>query len=320
MHRDTDIVFKCKYCEIKYTNQKELAIHIKKEHKEKDVTETQEINEDLLNINDKPAKELEILQKQQEKLTSSITEWLSCTECNMKFSNRETLENHKIKHTGDRPYQCSTCGISFGQQFALRAHMKSHIKKVHATTSSETTLRKEPLDEIGVKEVENSINEIIENIIENSKADELKALELSKQVEVVNLSEDSSIKVADSTVDLTKIDKSADSTAVDSTKNSGSTYLETIDSVLQNVAAAADELEKANHGLLAKPKKPLSKTAQKEREKAEQRQNNNRSGSVVYCDICSKLFLNTSTLSRHLKDKHKIVNDSMDKNQSKNVC
>ena len=55
VHRDTDIVFKCKYCEIKYPNQKELAIHIKKAHKEKDVTETQEINEDLLNINDKPA-------------------------------------------------------------------------------------------------------------------------------------------------------------------------------------------------------------------------------------------------------------------------
>ena len=291
VHRDTDIVFKCKYCEITYSDQKSLTNHVKIEHKDETVADSQvemEKSDELFNMSDaKPAKELEILQKQQQKLENSITSWLSCSDCCMKFSNKETLENHKIKHTGDRPYQCSICGISFGQQFALRAHIKSHnrervdddIEEISSVTTLEGLEEEE--EEESDDELEILMNEILDKVV----------VEVSKN-EVVPISE--------------SLEKD-----IQSTEPSGNPdeYSKTIEEVLHNIASTP-------HVSLAVAKKPLSKTAQKEKEKAEQRLNN-KSGSVVYCDICSKLFLNTSTLTRHLKDKHSITSENSGK--TKNV-
>jgi uncharacterized Zn-finger protein len=246
----------------------------------------------LFNLSDgKPAKELEILQKQQQKLENSITSWFNCSECSMKFSNKETLENHKIKHTGDRPYLCSICGISFGQQFALRAHIKSHNKKkedeveVMSTVESEETEEDEECDENENKEVEIVINDLI-----------VKAIEISNK---------------EVPPPVASIEEKKDEESVEPPPANPDDYSKTIEEVLQNIALTPE-----NHVSLAVPKKPLSKTALKEKEKAEQRLNN-KSGSVVYCDICSKLFLNTSTLIRHMKDKHSIISENSGK--SKNV-
>jgi len=56
----------------------------------------------------------------------------------VRFTSREALENHKVKHTGERPFQCMICGSFFGQLFALRAHLESHEKR----PQSKSPLRK----------------------------------------------------------------------------------------------------------------------------------------------------------------------------------
>jgi uncharacterized Zn-finger protein len=50
----------------------------------------------------------------------------TCQECSMKFTNAELLEEHFIRHSGDRPYKCTVCDRRFGAKFALRSHLLSH--------------------------------------------------------------------------------------------------------------------------------------------------------------------------------------------------
>lgn len=50
----------------------------------------------------------------------------ACQECGMKFTSSELLEEHFIRHSGDRPFKCEICDRRFGAKFALRSHLLSH--------------------------------------------------------------------------------------------------------------------------------------------------------------------------------------------------
>lgn len=57
-------------------------------------------------------------------------EVFTCEKCGVKFTTQELLNEHTVRHTGERPFKCEICGISFGKKFAMRAHMQSHeVKK-----------------------------------------------------------------------------------------------------------------------------------------------------------------------------------------------
>jgi hypothetical protein len=144
-----------------------------------------------------------VLQKQQKQIQDLITTWFNCSECNMKFSNKETLENHKIKHTGDRPYQCGICGINFGQQFALRAHLKSHndkekvVDKPHEivdceesidTTSSIVSSSSYCSNDVCDDEIRNLIDEMIDDVIKRVKIEEPKKSMIAKLLNDVPVS------------------------------------------------------------------------------------------------------------------------------------
>lgn len=49
-----------------------------------------------------------------------------CTECDMEFFTKESLNDHMIKHTGIKMFSCKLCFKSYGLKKALREHMRIH--------------------------------------------------------------------------------------------------------------------------------------------------------------------------------------------------
>ncbi|XP_058814622.1 zinc finger protein 678-like [Topomyia yanbarensis] len=57
-------------------------------------------------------------------------EMLHCSEegCNGKFSSKSSLELHRRIHTGDRPFRCTVCSLTFRTSGHMKAHLTSHLR------------------------------------------------------------------------------------------------------------------------------------------------------------------------------------------------
>jgi uncharacterized Zn-finger protein len=119
-----------------------LAEHIKLKHSHGDVNsaDVSIINTtfDRLAASKKPLDTTQIDESSPD-ISPTAANVFSCSECSVRFTSREALESHKVRHTGERPFQCMICGIFFGQLFALRAHLESHEK---SKSQSKSPLRK----------------------------------------------------------------------------------------------------------------------------------------------------------------------------------
>lgn len=51
---------------------------------------------------------------------------LSCDHCAYTTTVPAIMKRHKLKHTGERPYECHLCDRKFAQKFNLTAHIKLH--------------------------------------------------------------------------------------------------------------------------------------------------------------------------------------------------
>ena len=51
-----------------------------------------------------------------------------CSHCDKAFSQNGHLVKHMRTHTGEKPYQCSQCDKAFSQNGNLVIHMKTHTQ------------------------------------------------------------------------------------------------------------------------------------------------------------------------------------------------
>lgn len=82
------VVLKCQACDRTFTNQRKLNKHTKKDH---------------------------LLERKHK-----------CTECEMRFFGKNSLQKHMTKHTGLRQYQCDVCLKFYGRKQTLKEHMRIH--------------------------------------------------------------------------------------------------------------------------------------------------------------------------------------------------
>lgn len=52
-----------------------------------------------------------------------------CPECDLSFAQANALTCHRRLHTGERPYKCKFCDKSFTQNTILKTHMTLHTGK-----------------------------------------------------------------------------------------------------------------------------------------------------------------------------------------------
>ncbi|KAL0275071.1 UNVERIFIED_CONTAM: hypothetical protein PYX00_003051 [Menopon gallinae] len=82
-----------------------------------------------------------------------------CDKCEKTFSHSYLLKQHKLHHTGLRPYSCSVCFNSFKSQSDLCTHVKIHQEKQYSCSvcgrkfSRSKTLRDHMVRHTGIKHI-----------------------------------------------------------------------------------------------------------------------------------------------------------------------
>ncbi|NXS55573.1 ZNF16 protein, partial [Brachypteracias leptosomus] len=49
-----------------------------------------------------------------------------CPDCGKRMSNRYSLIQHHLAHTGEKPYVCLDCGKSYSHSSTLIQHRRAH--------------------------------------------------------------------------------------------------------------------------------------------------------------------------------------------------
>ncbi|XP_013186712.1 zinc finger protein 33B-like [Amyelois transitella] len=73
--------------------------------------------------------------------------YLPCQHCSFKAPNKIKLTEHEREHTGERPFACDKCGLTFRRQAIWKKHMIHHTKKtVQCPNCPRTFFMKHDLD------------------------------------------------------------------------------------------------------------------------------------------------------------------------------
>ena len=103
----------CPKCGKTYSRAQSMLFHITK-HEEEDQLELLSCGECGLKFKKKS--------KLEQHVERQHNTGLQCETCSRQFSDPANLEEHMRTHTGERPYQCTECGLTFSFQSSFVAH------------------------------------------------------------------------------------------------------------------------------------------------------------------------------------------------------
>lgn len=122
-----DKKFECKLCGKQFAQNAGLLIHLAQTHKQKTYpcSDCGKIYKSYHRLyQHRYVHEGERATQAKKKFVCEICGWNAFT--------AQTLENHKVKHTKEKPFSCDICGSEFGWMRALNFHKK----KLHAHCNS----------------------------------------------------------------------------------------------------------------------------------------------------------------------------------------
>ncbi|KFB51482.1 zinc finger protein 307 [Anopheles sinensis] len=141
--------FECAVCESRFMNVTSLFVHLRQDHKDKDITMQETLERfaetnDVQIFNDKQGEDeyetlcsdgrwecpvcearfrsVKLLRKHKRKMHPKI---YSCRYCPRNFAYRSQLEKHLPTHTLEKRFQCGKCSTKFSQRCNLNKHMYS---------------------------------------------------------------------------------------------------------------------------------------------------------------------------------------------------
>lgn len=227
---------------------------------------------------------------QTDVILNEETNIFSCLECSMKFTSKEAMDEHHVKHTGERPYKCDICNMRFGQKFALRSHIKSHdevyteklkikLKSINESTAS--TTQKSTTRSLDINRLAHTPLKITD-AIETQRSEQSSATQLQQTAETIEH-------------ETSVIDQN------DEDSNISESCLETASS--DSDISVVDEAEKT---------KPIEEAVFQfrvgERKKLIQSTENsfvsNQGAKKNQCEFCPKVYLNKKNLEIHIKKVH----------------
>ena len=109
-------LFHCKYCNKYFSSNSRLVQHMS--------THTKEIPHQIQNCNTSFSKKSHLVLDNMKVHDRSRT-LCQCQHCN-KFFSKRYLKIHNRIHTGERPYQCEYCSMSFIKKYELTVHNRMH--------------------------------------------------------------------------------------------------------------------------------------------------------------------------------------------------
>ncbi|XP_022818933.1 PR domain zinc finger protein 5-like isoform X4 [Spodoptera litura] len=110
---------KCNYCDEKFLWYSQKCLHIRKVHGIK-VNEPKECKAcDKIFTSDS---RLQIHIRRDHLLERTF----KCTECNMAFFAKDTLNQHMVRHSGVKRFSCNLCSKTYTLKKGLREHMRIH--------------------------------------------------------------------------------------------------------------------------------------------------------------------------------------------------
>lgn len=160
LHKDQQKVFKCEYCPLEFLKISAYQKHKTEKHPNGEANVTK--------VLDEVKETIEIpIEKIQESINEQV--WIKCDHCEMSFSTKEAIDNHMLLHTGERPFECESCGIKFAQKFALRAHMNSHMNPIKREKTPKRKRNKQTLNDKSIFSNEENMSDVIKQDQQNEQ-------------------------------------------------------------------------------------------------------------------------------------------------------
>ncbi|XP_034747424.1 uncharacterized protein LOC117956459 isoform X1 [Etheostoma cragini] len=121
--------YACSFCDKRFTWPQQLKIHqCISQHSQPETGEQPGDSSDPETDDSADWKETREHQSALKSLThdSRCKKPFRCSECGKSFGNNAHLKRHMITHTGEKPFSCSVCRKSFTQSESLKMHMRTH--------------------------------------------------------------------------------------------------------------------------------------------------------------------------------------------------